>query len=342
VGIVPLVPTNGQGFLKRHHSNYILFEVAILVSLFMSNLVMASSNITSKLLLGPAGFDETLSGTGDFQKRANPKREPLSWSLDAEVAEVQTTDDNGNPLIEHNDTFDGGVDYVTSSWFGAGAEYTYAMTPEESLVNSGPEFHISEKFKLADVPATTQTPSKTKSKDKDDEKSIKIKEGVKIFRYLQTFNSSLQSKKGVTYPLIGYNTLRQTSAELFTTLDIFDGLTVEYNFSYYFYDRNVASFLQYLNSSVAATLGAGGFGSSVTGFPMASHDLTLTIDLIGDWSTELECIDDIQVVDLSSAWTMSGIIYRDLGSWKFGLGYEYETSEILTTDYVVISAEYSF
>ena len=282
----------------------------------------------SKLQVGAGGYDETLSAEDDFVEGSHRRRtEDWFWSFDGEFAETPDTSLTG---------------YESGPGFGAAVFYTYSYTPEESLIGAGPEFDFYYLFDL--VPKSEPGPSAKTERKVSTNSTMRIKTGIKSTEYIQTFTgSTAPGNNGAPRPTTGFNNLRQISQISGVSISPSKFLTTGLTFTYYFYNRDVADFLNFIQSPSAARTSIGGFANSITNFAQSSLEWTASIYPSDDWSIDLEIIDSISAVDISQGWSFQGIVSRSIEEWTIGLGCENDQSPLNGNNYYgVLNIEYEF
>jgi hypothetical protein len=316
---------------RRKLNNFVVFSFLWILLLTPQSW---ATSVKSKLQLGAGGYDETLTGEGDFIDGSHAKKtDDWFWSMDVEFSQVpstSTTTGSATPnVIDHSYTYLPETGFEMGNGLGTVFNYTYSYTPEENLVDSGPELDFYYYFYLEE-PHFIEDKPKSKDKGADFKPTMKIKIGGKDIEYVQTFNGTTKpGKDGQTSPTTGFNNLRQIGALEEVTISPWSLITAGVTFTYYFYDRNVGDFLNYIGTPTALRLGAGGFSSSITDFAQSTIDATLSIYPAEKWTIDLELINSVSALDLSLGWDYEITLSRTLGDWTVGLGVERDTSPLI-------------
>ncbi len=325
-----------MSLIQRRKLNYL---TVICTFIFLWANQVQGTSLKSKLELGGGGYDETLTGEGDFIDGSHAKgTDDWSWSMELGFSQAPSTSATSavqNNVVDHSYTFIPETGYEAGSGLGSVFNYTYSYTPEESLVDSGPEMDIYYNFFLEE-----------KGQKGDEEtfrSSLKLKMGAKDIQYIQTFNGTRVGLNKKLSPTTGFNNLRQIGALGEASASPSKLLSASLTYTYYFYDRNVGDFLNFITAPGAARLGAGGFSSAITNFAQSTLDFDLTLYPLDNWSVELEFINSVSAIDLSLGWTYDATLTRTLGNWAVGLGCERDTSPLVgLLSYLTINVAYDF
>jgi hypothetical protein len=289
-------------------------------------------SIKSKLQVGAGGYDESLTGAGDFVEGSQAKKTlDWFWSAELEFSEAPTITSVGTNIQEHSYAILPQMGIEPGNGFGVQSSYNYSYTPEESLVSSGPELDFFYTFE-----GSTVEPSENSEKI-EFSPTLKLQFGGKDLEYVQTFNgSTVPGKNGVTRPTTGFNNLREIAAITEVATSPWEFLSFGITYTYFFYDRNVANFLTFIDAPGAARLGAGGFSNSITNFSQSTLDFTATLYPIDKWSLDLELINSVSAVDISLGWSYQAVLNREFGNLTAGLGAEHDTSPFIGDNYYFI------
>lgn len=318
--------------------------VAGLLVLLLSPRDGSADAVESDTSAGKDTFIEDLNAHGTFGHPDKKKQTAYTWNAgftSTRATSVDTT--TGSTVTDVTRDGSGGFGLQTPKHFAADFGFDYASTPDERLVQHGPNIGVGYTYFFAQ-----QNNSQAQVKSEDLESPFHPDIGARLslasVDYVQTFGSGFIGRRaGVLRPATGENTITQGAPTLSITGDPLKWLSLKIAFTSYTYNKDPNKFLAYLDSTRVLRNRTTGLSSIVNGLPRNETLLQAIFDLSEDWSFQFSEIVARSVVDGSRAFTTRLIFFKDLGeAWNLGLGLENDKSEDVKDNLLLINVKYIF
>ncbi|MBC7691962.1 MAG: hypothetical protein H7222_09340 [Methylotenera sp.] len=322
-----------------------------------------ADSLTSDTAVSSDSFIEALSYRGSPTDRTADSGP--SWSL-----EYSRTSSTLGTISDVSHGFSGGVAYRTTGGWEIGGGLYRGTTPDENLTSFGPNFRIGKSFDLgANVPLNHAKPrifqagSTRKENATPLEESDASDDGDEPFRpsfeLAANFGSlAYQQESAATagtatpvkrngrktrLPANTPNSITQSSFGLDASWSCLDWLSLNASFMKYRYSKNINTFLQYLDSPLAARTGGSGFSSTVGSFPESMTVVGTTLSPTDFWDVDLSAALSHAASGQSETKAVKILANRDLGKhWRLGGGVERSTSELVAETIGHLSIGYLF
>jgi hypothetical protein len=298
--------------------------------LLLRSQVAGASDVTvgSHTSSGANTFIQDVNGSGSF----GPE-EVWNWDLDSSYSRVRdpsTLTTSGTDLIETTKDFRGGMGWSDEGWNLAGT-IEYAVTPDEDLSNNGLILNLSRRVRYGEKNENGFQPWWSMGLT------------VSGNDYRQVFNGKVQVTRRKTRPITGENLLNQRVIKADLKWRPIKALSMKVSATGYNYNRNVADFEAYLNSSAAANRGMGSLSGTVGGLPASQVAAGATWYFIDDWDLLADVSRSIVAADRSVSTVARLSLEYDLGdNWHFALGEEHDTSVTGDEWLTLVTFEYTF
>lgn len=290
-----------------------------LLSLLLLSTGAAQADFTlmSETANGNSSFTETISGMGDL---GSPNSNSAwGWNLALTSSVTKGIDNTGSrTLTDRTTEAAGGAVWDFAKKFTLGFGLMYSRTPEEYLTTSGTN---------ADFTYTLQF-----KRDHNDDPEVfhpwmAFRTGFATNRYLQSFGTTVRR---VTRPTSGDNAIRQNQFNAGIKAKPWSWFKVRLSLKRYAYDRDVNSFLTYLDSSLAVRAGFDGLFSAVSGFPESGSVLEFSFYPGETWELIVAGSAETSAMDGSKATSGSFQANKAFGNWRIGLGVQTHKAEATT------------
>jgi hypothetical protein len=277
---------------------------------------------------GPNTFIEDVSGNGSF----GPE-EIWNWSLDytyTSVKDPSTLTTAGVPVVEATKDFRGGMGWADDGWSLTG-NLEYAVTPDEDLSNTGLLVNLSKRTNIGERGPNGFQPWWSG------------KLSVSGNDYRQVFNGSVNVTKKKVKPITGENLLNQRMLKGELKFRLLKPLSFKVSASSYSYNRSVADFDSYLNSSSASQRGMASLGGTVGGLPASQAAVGATWYFLEDWDLTADYSRSILAADRSISTVTRLQLEYDCGdNWHFAAGEEHDIAESDDEWLTLATIEYTF
>ena len=305
----------------------------LLCILFFSQITLAF-NLSSDTSYGGYTQEEVVNADGIFGKSIDERkdkgaRENWVWSGSYTFDQTESYDSNANLVTDQTSTvvLTSGGKAPLKYEYGGGLNYS--TTPQEYLKDFGPEIYYGKTFEL------------TKHHD-DFTPTLGVKLTLTDLGYIQTFSTETVSRTKKLRPFSGSSSINQGSALLETTWDLLDPLTFKLNYTYFVYNRNVADFLNTLDSARSVAANASGLSSAVAGFSTDMKEVDINWYPFDNWEFDEQATESTNASDGSASWTFKeSFVYSFSKKFRAGLSHEFETSETLTDHIYTASLKYA-
>ncbi len=303
----------------------------MLISILLFAQMSFAASVESETTIGTYSNEESISLNGDLiEKPPKAKRatEHIPFSVNYAQTNTKSTDANNVEVKDITKAFSANLGYESKRHFEFGAGYNYSTTPNENLVSLGPEASVGY------MPES----------DSDNfERSIGVKFTAATNAYVETFTATggPLTKRGKTRPVTGSNQIIQSSFQIETPVKTFEWLTLRPSATFYHYNTDVSTFLDYLTSK-RLSLSTIGLQNSAASLASFESELQATFYLFESW--ELLLNEDYAVLasDKSNSWASKAEVFYDLDDWRFGVGYSNLRSLPANDDALIINVSYDF
>jgi hypothetical protein len=260
-----------------------------------------------------------ISASGDLNSSKNENKDPVtvfSWDMDSSNSKSVATDPTTKIDIE--DTTQSatlGMSFERPSHLSAGLDLNYSVTPEEDLETAGPSFTLGYRYYL-ETRAENFTPY------------FDFSGSYEISNNNQSFSLASQQRRRGSQPkpLFSNNTIIQHESTLKISVKALSWAKIKGSYSKFDYNKDVAQFLQYIDSPVLAKVSSG-INNALAGFYLSTWKVEGDFNLTPDWELELAHSVSQVAVDLSYSIENDLTLYFDLNdSWSFGAGVELSSS----------------
>ncbi len=306
---------------------FFIFGLGLLLSAL--SLRAQAVELSSDTQVGSYLIQETLGASGDFESaqlsHGKKPAEPLpsfNWNAVYDIIKTTSAGDgiSGGGVTDTTNQITLDLGYDNKNTFDVSFGIQYANTPQEALKYFGPE--LSLKYNFSSV--------------------ISAKVEFTDLTYTQTFTTNTVTKRGLPRPSNSDNVIKQVASEFELDVNPTDNFSVKVSYSYYFYDRDVNSFLQFLDSPRSVAMGASAFSGTVGGFPAWQESLGLVWTPGKLWEFDGDIVGSPAASDGSWTWSYKGgFLYELFADFRAGLSLEYEYAPTLTDHIYGISLKYS-
>jgi hypothetical protein len=220
--------------------------------------------------VGSGSYTQSLSYSRTITEPKSDESNSYYFSYSYNQAEVGAAAGATSQTYNSTHSLSGGVS--NSGEWRNGIYANYSSTAAEALSSYGLSAYVGKKFN---------------SSDDDEEESsesgfalpFSLKGSVSAQRYVQTFAASPAPRKGskgkLPKPKAGSEAVIQFSVGAHGSVDPFTWVTVGATHTRYFYSRDIANFIAYLDDPRAIATGASQFSSTLSGFSSAETDVDL-------------------------------------------------------------------
>ncbi len=303
----------------------------------------ASSTSTSS-------FGAQYSADLEREKKTDPKK---NWNIGYTRHRTKSTQTSGAEIVDitHDVMFGGGIEVPDK--FSLDGDFLYSTTPEEGTNNWGPSLTFSQNFDLvtkktahekasnsknvAKTPATNGKSNLSVAKnanhqetDEDDEfdddefvPTLGYSVTLGYLAFQQSFSGTIQRRlTGATRPISGKSSIAQKSIGLGLRFQPLELLGFKVHHTRYTYDKDVQSYLQYLDNASFTGFVSSGYESSVQSFLDSQTDVKASFYVGTSWTIDVGATNYVNKLDSSKANATRVEFEKDWRGWHFSAGAE--------------------
>ena len=285
--------------------------------------------------LSTSKSDQTQSSSlgldGDFNESI------MNWSASVSQSKTKTTNPtSGETITDTTRDYSAGFGFSNPNQIYGNLSLSYSATPEENILNLGPTASIGYTYKFE--PKTDADTFKPAI-------GLNLKYGQQ--NYIQTFTPQQRiSIKAGPKPTSGNSQIIQRLAALAIKIKPVDWFQLKLTSIRYSYSKDVAGFLQNIDSQPVQPTNTSGLSNALSGFYESTFDIALIFYLFDDWELDLTNSSSKLSSDQSTANSNEIEIGYDINnSWKISIATlssksSNEGSEAATNNSLYVS--YSF
>ena len=275
-------------------------------------------SLTEETDYGTNNFNQLVNGSGTFggTKDQDP---PWSWALGFNFSRSNTPNNGAPNVIDDTRAYNAGLGWTGKSGWGTNVSLMFSATPQEMLESRGGTLTPSYSWK-----------NLGQKKDESFSPSLTLSFNLGTQDFAQKFTGSVPRKKGKTIiqvPINGTNQLRQWLIGPSLEWQALENWKFTLDTKFYAYNRNVGSFLGYLDSPRAVSRGMGVFSGAIGGLPSATYTADITWNFSDAWKSNLN--ESLSSLAAGSGWsstTKETLELQFTKTWHASLGAEYDTS----------------
>ncbi|PWU21008.1 MAG: hypothetical protein C5B49_03325 [Bdellovibrio sp.] len=301
----------------------------------------AIDDVTSETILGTTYQAEALTASGQFQdshENSSSGWVPL-WNLGYTQARFVDTVPAGQ-VVDINHELTAGLTGEYHENFLVDGTFTYSATPLESLAGFGPTLGVGYFFHFGENSSEEKSTARP---------YLLLRMSGSLMKYTQTLSGTNRAT-GATRAARGTNSIDQASIELSAKAKIRRWLKVKVSVKKYSYNRNVADFLNQLDSQLALRSATAGLSSSVSGLPATDTKIEFTFRIGESLDLITSALWSASAVDGSLGRTLRATLEQDFGeNWRLGLGVQNQytpapadNGNAVSDNQIVFKANYYF
>jgi hypothetical protein len=135
--------------------------------------------------------------------------------------------------------------------------------------------------------------------------------------------------------------IHQLSFQTQIKINPLDWLSTKFEYTAFSYDQDVNAFMQSLSNARVVSLHQG-LATTLGGFPLEEYKALLTFYFLSDWDFEPTVILERNITDGLWVETYKGVLSRQFGSFRAGLGYQRDESSSTTDNVYLVNVSYDF